>query len=160
MLEVGDDVRYVPLFDYETTLIAGPDHPIAQIERPSLHDIGHFGLILPPRHLATWGIVDLVFQQHGVDYSVTLEAGGWEVIKRYVELGMGISIVTSICLRGNEQLIRKPLGEYFPNRSYGVVTRRGRFLSPAARAFIALMGADDHGSQTASALGEARMGTD
>lgn len=160
MLEVGDDVRYVPLFDYETTLIAACNHPIAEIEQPTLADIGEYGLILPPRHLATWGIVELVFQQHHVDYSVTLEAGGWEVIKRYVQLGMGISIVTSICLRGDEQLVRRPLDQYFPNRSYGVVTRRGRFLSPAARAFIALMGADERGQQAATALGEARMGTD
>ena len=43
---------------------------------------------------------EAVFQQHGVAYNVTLEAGGWEVIKKYVEMGLGISIVTDICLTG------------------------------------------------------------
>lgn len=139
MLDVGDDVHYVPLFDYETVLITAPGHELAQIAHPTLEQIGSHGLILPPRHLATWGIVDLVFQHHCVDYNVTLEAGGWEVIKRYVEIGAGISIVTSICLTGTESLHHAPLSAYFPNRSYGVVTRRGRFLSPAARAFINML---------------------
>ncbi len=30
----------------------------------------------------------------------------------------------------------KPLSAYFPNRSYGIVVRKGRFLSPQAKRFI------------------------
>ncbi|MEM7505032.1 MAG: LysR family transcriptional regulator [Pseudomonadota bacterium] len=160
MLEVGDDVRYEPMFEYRATLIAPPDHPLARTGAPQLEDIAHYGLILPPRHLATWGIVDLVFQQHGLDYKVTLEAGGWEVIKRYVEIGLGISIVTSICLRGDEPLFTAPLDEFFPNRTYGVVTRRGRFPSPAARAFMAEMTPARPAHTFLSVAGEARLGTD
>ena len=85
-------------------------------------------------------MVDLVFQQHGLDYKVTLEAGGWEVIKKYVERGLGVSIVSAICLTDREALEVRPLGSYFPSRSYGVVLRRGRFLSPAAKRFIEMMG--------------------
>jgi len=71
---------------------------------------------------------------------VTLEAGGWEVIKKYVERGLGVSIVSAICLTDKEQLTVLPLGKYFPSRSYGVVLRRSKFLSPAAKRFIELMG--------------------
>ena len=46
-----------------------------------------------------------------ISYKVTLEAGGWEVVKKYVELGLGISIVTSICLTGNERLAALPEGD-------------------------------------------------
>jgi DNA-binding transcriptional LysR family regulator len=84
-------------------------------------------------------MVDLVFRQHNLDYKVTLEAGGWEVVKKYVELGMGISIVTSICLTGQERLARLSLDRYFPKRTYGVVLRHGKFLTPQARLFIEMM---------------------
>jgi DNA-binding transcriptional LysR family regulator len=87
-------------------------------------------------------VVDLVFQQHEVSYNVCLEAGGWEVIKRYVQIGLGVSIVTSICLRDEEPLWRCSLAEYFPKRSYGVVLRRGRFLSPQAQRFLELLDED------------------
>ena len=142
MLEVPDELTYHPVRDYEPMLITCEDHPLAAIERPTLEDIGPHGLILPPRHLSTWGMVDLVFQQHGVPYTVVLEAGGWEVIKRYVEIGTGVSIVTSVCLRGNEALAVRPMGAFFPTRSYGVVIRRGKFLSPQAKRFLELMDPD------------------
>jgi DNA-binding transcriptional LysR family regulator len=84
-------------------------------------------------------MVDLVFRQHNASYHVALEAGGWEIIKKYVELGLGISIVTDVCLRENDNVARMPLGHYFPQRSYGIVLRRGKFLSPQARRFIEMM---------------------
>jgi len=140
MLEVPDDISYRPIYTYDTVLITAPDHPLAKIPEPTLADISPHGLILPPRHLSTWGVVDVVFRQHHLDYTVTLEAGGWEVIKKYVKRGLGVSIVSAICLTDEEQLTVLPLGKYFPSRSYGVVLRRGKFLSPAAKRFIEMMG--------------------
>jgi DNA-binding transcriptional LysR family regulator len=140
MLEAPEDISYRPIYTYDTVLITPRDHPLARIPEPTLEDISRHGLILPPRHLSTWGVVDLVFRQRNLDYTVTLEAGGWEVIKKYVERGLGVSIVSAICLSDNEQLSVRPLGKYFPSRSYGVVLRRGKFLSPAAKRFIDRMG--------------------
>lgn len=142
MLEVPEDISYQPIVRYQTVLITPLGHPLAKKSTVSLEDISPYGLILPPRHLSTWRMVDLVFQQHGVPYRVNLEAGGWEVIKEYVRRGLGISIVTSICLNGGERLQAIPLGAYFPDRSYGLVLRKGKHLSPAARRFIALLDPD------------------
>ena len=60
--------------------------------------VAAYGLILPPQRLTTYRLVDLVFQQNRVPYTVALEVGGWEVIKQYVAMGQGISIVTAFCL--------------------------------------------------------------
>lgn len=139
LLEVPEDVVYKPVVSYDPVLIAPPDHPLATKSAVTLEDISPYGLILPPRHLSTWAMVDFTFRQHNVPYHVALEAGGWEVIKKYVELGLGISIVTDVCLGGEERLARIPLGQYFPRRSYGIVCRKGKFLSPQARRFIEIM---------------------
>lgn len=139
MLEVPDDLVYRPVVTYKPALIVPKDHPLAKKKAIRLDDISPYGLILPPRHLSTWRIVDLVFRQNGVSYQVALEAGGWEVIKKYVELGLGISIVTDVCLTGEEQLAAIPLDQYFPRRSYGLVLRQGRYLSPQAKRFIDIM---------------------
>lgn len=142
MVEVPADVTFVPIFTYEPVLITPLDHPLAGQQDVTLEDISPCGLILPPRHLSTWRIVDLVFQQHGLSYEVRLEAGGWEVVKKFVELGLGVSIVTSICVTGQEKLAVVPLTRYFPKRTYGVVMRKGKFLSPQARAFLEVMDPD------------------
>ncbi len=141
MLEIPDDIEYEPIVSYSPVLIAPLDHPLSKVKELSLSDISPYGLILPPRHLSTWRIVKMVFAQHNTNYKVTLEAGGWEVIKRYVKIGLGVSIVTDVCIteRDREEMTILPLDKYFPKRSYGIVTRKGKFLSTPAERFIDLM---------------------
>ena len=136
MLDVPSDIDYQPVYTFEPALIMPHGHPLAEREKVRIEDIAPYGLILPPRRLTTWRMVDRVFQQHQVPFNVALEVGGWEVIKRYVELDFGISIVTGICLREDDKLVAKNMSDYFPRRSYGTVMRRGKYLSPQARAFL------------------------
>jgi DNA-binding transcriptional LysR family regulator len=141
MLEVPADLIYDPIVTYNPVIITPLDHPLAKIEKVTIKDIGKYGLILPPRHLSTWHIVKMVFAQNNVNFEVTLEAGGWEVIKRYVSLGQGISIVTDVCITEDDRKRLKiiPIGQYFPKRSYGIVTRNGKFLSAPSQRFIEIM---------------------
>ena len=136
MLDIPSDISYQPVYSYEPALILPLGHALADLDPVKIEDIAPYGLILPPRRLTTWRMVDRVFQQHQVTFNVTLEVGGWEVIKRYVELDFGISIVTGICLKDEDKLVAKNMSAYFPKRSYGTVMRRGKFLSPQARAFL------------------------
>jgi len=139
MIDIPRDILYLPVFNYDPMLITALDHPLAGRAEVTLEEVSHCGLILPPRHLSTWHIVDLVFRQQGLEYDVVLEAGGWEIIKRCVEKNLGVSIVTSICLTGTERLASIPLSRYFPRRSYGLVMRKNKQLSPQARRFVELM---------------------
>jgi DNA-binding transcriptional LysR family regulator len=136
ILDVPSDISYTPLYSFDPALILPLHHPLSEKQNIEPKDISPYGLILPPRRLTTWRMVDRVFQQAQVPYEVVLEVGGWEIIKRYVELGFGISIVTSICLREGDRLVARNMSAYFPKRTYGIVTRRGRHLPPPARAFL------------------------
>jgi DNA-binding transcriptional LysR family regulator len=142
MIEIPDDLSFQPLFSFAKMLITARGHPLARVAKPTLRDISPYGLILPPRHLNTWRLVKTVFTQHDLQCRVLFEAGGWEVIKKYVELNLGVSIVTAICLTGGENLHVAPMGQYFPNRTYGVVMRRKKVLSLQARLFIEMLQAE------------------
>ena len=141
MLDVPANLRYEAAYRFEPMLIVPPDHPLAHKSPLKLEDLSPYGLILPPKRLTTYRMVDLVFQQNRVPYTVALEVGGWEVIKQYVAMGLGISIVTAICLTETDRtrLVARSLAAYFPSRTYGVVVRKGKLLSPQARAFIELI---------------------
>ena len=141
MLDVPNDIAWAPVYHYDPMLIMPPEHPLAHKEHILLEDLSPYGLILPPQRLSTYRLVDLVFQQRQVPYQVAIEVGGWEVIKEYVAMGMGISIVTGICITeaDRSRLAVRNLRQYFPQRSYGVVMRKGKFLSNEARAFIDLI---------------------
>ncbi|MGN6153867.1 MAG: LysR family transcriptional regulator [Lysobacteraceae bacterium] len=141
MLDVPADLDYAPVYRFDPMLIMPRDHPLATKPDLRLEDLSPYGLILPPQRLTTYRLVDLVFQQNRVPYTVALEVGGWEVIKQYVAMGLGISIVTAICLTDadRDRLAARSLAKYFPARSYGVVVRKGKYLSQQARDFIELI---------------------
>ena len=144
MLDVPADLSYAPVYRFEPLLIAPPDHPLIKQRDLKLADLSPHALILPPKRQLTYRLVDLVFQQNRVPYTVALEVGGWEVIKQYVAMGMGISIISSICMTDadHDRLASRSLSAWFPSRSYGVVVRKGKYLSPQARAFIELIKPD------------------
>ncbi len=142
LLETPGDLSFYPIVSYDPMLITCLDHPLAKKKRLTLRDISRYPLILPPRNLSTWRMVEFVFAERQLPYEVRLEVGGWPVIKKYVSVGLGISIVMSICLREDDKLEAQPVSKYFPQRIYGVVTRKGKRLSRQARHFIQLMAPD------------------
>ncbi|MGF1645050.1 MAG: LysR family transcriptional regulator [Thiotrichales bacterium] len=142
LLQVPEGIVYKPFMSFDSFLITPLDHPLAALETVSLADISPYGLILPPRNLSTWRMVDTVFRQHSVPYTVAMEAGGWEIVKKYVELGLGISLVTEVCLNGNERIHKVPLRHLFPSRHYGVIVRKGKFFTPQAKEFIRMFRED------------------
>ncbi len=163
MFDTPADIQFHPLVTYEPMLITRLDHPLAGQARVTLKDIAKYPLILPPKNQSTYRVVEMVFGQHSLEYDVKLEVGGYDVIKKYVELGLGISIVMSHCLSGADHLHSVPLGRWFPKRTYGVVLRKGAALSPAAERFVEMIREEstEHGAgsagggETAGSAGEA-----
>jgi len=140
MTDVPADLSYAPAYRFEQVLITPHDHPLAQGEL-SLEAVSRHPLVLPPKRQITYRLVDQVFQRHRLPYTVALEVGGWEVIKQYVAMGMGISIVPALCLKDidPDRLVARSMRQWFPERSYGVIMRRGKVLSAQARAFVELI---------------------
>jgi DNA-binding transcriptional LysR family regulator len=136
MLETPPDILFHAIVRFEPMLITKLDHPLASRKRILLKDIARFPLILPPRDQSTYRYVARVFAEHSLQPDVKLEVGGYDVIKTYVKLGLGVSIVMSHCMRGDEQLFTASLHRYFPSRGYGLVLRKGRKLSTATEQFI------------------------
>jgi DNA-binding transcriptional LysR family regulator len=132
------DIEFHPVVSYEPVIITCREHPLS-CRRLTLKEISRYPLILPPRGLSTWNLVDSTFRKHGLNYQVAMEVGGWEVIKKYVELGLGISLILSIGITGQEDLEVIPAGAFFPKRTYGVVLRKGRILASQARRFVDLL---------------------
>ena len=137
--EVPEEITFYPVVSYEPMLITSRDNPLAKRKRITLEAISKQPLILPPRRLSTWRRVEFVFTQHNLSYEVKLEVGGYDVIKKYVELGLGVSIVMNNCLTREDRLFKSSVSRYFPNRTYGIVLRKNSILSPQVRSFIKVM---------------------
>lgn len=137
--EPPEGTEFHPIVSYDPVVITCRGHALARQEKLSLAQISQYPLILPPRNLSTWPMIDSTFKAHGLPYQVAMEVGGWEAIKKYVALDLGICIIIRIGITGQENLEVISAAEFFPGRTYCVVLRKGRILTPQAKRFIALL---------------------
>jgi DNA-binding transcriptional LysR family regulator len=98
-------------------------------------------LLFPGSQSITRVLVEEALTKAGLPYQVGLEAGGWEAIKTYAAAGFGVAVVPELCLSKEDRhrLAVRSTGDLFGQDSYGVVTRRGTVLPPAARELIRLV---------------------
>ena len=134
-----DTLEYRQFLPYDIVLITAPEHPLAGRDSVSPEEASAWPAIVPAAGTYSRQSGETAAQQFGVDVKAVISVGGWGVIKRFVEAGLGISVVPSIAVSETDRLSIISLKEHFPTRSYGVFTRRGRFLTPPARRLLRLM---------------------
>ena len=134
-----DTLEYRQFLPYDIVLITSLDHPLAGRDSVSPEEASAWPAIVPTPGTYSRQFGETAAQQFGVDVKAVISVGGWGVIKRFVELGLGISVVPSISVAETDRLSVISLREHFPTRSFGVFTRRGRFLTPPARRLLRLM---------------------
>ena len=127
------------VLSYDVVLITSEDHPLASRTTVSPEEVGAWPAIVPGSGTYSRQFGEVAARQHGVRIDVAIEVGGWGIIKRYVEHGLGISVVPSIAILATDRVAVIPLTEYFPTSSFGVYTRRGKYLTPPALRLLRLM---------------------
>jgi DNA-binding transcriptional LysR family regulator len=132
------DMAFFPFRTANRLLIAPRNHPIHRTKSLTPEGLARYPFILPWHGSATRKLIEGFFAERGLALRVALEAGGWEAIKRYAGLGLGVGVVPDFCLDpADRRLSARPARHLFGQDTYGIVTKRGRETSPAARALIA-----------------------
>ena len=79
----------------------------------------------------------------GLPFNVAFEIGSTDTVKHYVSRGLGVGIVSGICLSADEwqrlTLLELPK-EYGGTTEYGVVLRRDKYRSAGLGGFLKLLG--------------------
>ena len=130
------DLEFRPVFSSDTVFITPEDHPLAGRETVELAEIAAFPAVMHGATHYAGELTDILMRQHGQVANIVLEVDGWNVIKEYVEAGVGVSAIPDICLSERDRVWSIPASRYFPSRMYGVLTRRDDLLSLAASWFI------------------------
>jgi DNA-binding transcriptional LysR family regulator len=130
---------YRPVLRFDRVLVAPPRHPVLRVRPLTLAAVAKYPLVLPWPRSTLRRKLELALEQARLPYRVVLEAGGWEVVKRYVALGLGIGIVPAFCIQRGDRLGKRVVTDLFGSEVYGIATRLGRPLSPAATELANLM---------------------
>jgi LysR family transcriptional regulator, low CO2-responsive transcriptional regulator len=78
-------------------LVLRRDHALAKKKGLCIRDLADSSLIVPPAGSPFREVLATYFQQHKVDWSVALEANGWELMMHFAGLGLGLAIVNGCC---------------------------------------------------------------
>lgn len=139
--ERSEQFDFVGIFADERVLITPRGHPLLDRPLTSLDEIAKWPLILRRRESYTSRMLEEEFQRKGLRYEVVVELDSMDMVKRYVALGMGVSVGPRLAIEPEDQdeLGIVSLTGLLPMEQSGVVTLRGRTLSTPARNFISVV---------------------
>jgi DNA-binding transcriptional LysR family regulator len=129
---VPADLDARPLTDVPLALVVPAAHPLAKKKRVRLADLAGARLVVPGPDRPHRAMIARALRDAGVPWDVAVEANGWALMLRFVELGVGLAIVNGCC-RLPRGLAARPLPE-LPRQRYYVLRRRraGRNATGAA----------------------------
>ncbi len=138
-------LELVPLRPDRLVLACPPEHRLARRAALSLAALAGEPFIAFDRDIPTRKLVDRLLRARRVPVSITMEFDNIETIKRSVEAGLGISILPRPALENEIKagtLVARTLSDPDLTRPIGIIYRRARELSPAARTFLATLKRD------------------
>ena len=133
--EKNEALLYQDLYRFRMMLIMPFDHPLSHETEIDLERIAEYPLLLA----ADQQMLMQAFKQRQLSVNIKAEMSDIALLKSFVEEGMGISIVSSVCLESTDKLVLKDLSSYFPARDYGIILRKGRCLSPQVKNFVVII---------------------
>jgi LysR family transcriptional regulator, transcriptional activator of the cysJI operon len=140
------NLTLVPWLEEPLVLVCAPGHPLAGKRRVNLSKLIGEDFIAFERDIPTRKIIDRLLRDHRVTVNRVMEFDNVETIKRAVEVGSGISILPQATVSDELKrgaLVKVEFVEGRVTRTVGMIYRRGRVMSAAAREFMRLMVAGD-----------------
>jgi DNA-binding transcriptional LysR family regulator len=132
----------VTIHQDDMALIVSPSHKLAARRSVQMTDLAGEPFILHKIGTTTRERLVKHFIDGGVKMKVTIELASIETIKRFVSIGMGISIVPRLCIAKEIEdgsLRALTIRDARFQRRLGLIYNKGRYQSQAARAFVALV---------------------
>jgi LysR family cys regulon transcriptional activator len=129
----------LPCYRWSHSIVVPPGHPLLELGRPvTLADLARHPIITYELGYTGRAHVDEAFEKAGLKPDVVLSAMDADVIKTYVELGMGVGIVASIAFDPERDRTLRALDarHLFEINLTRLAIRRGTWLRGYVYAFI------------------------
>lgn len=131
----------LPCYQWEHVLVVPPEHPLLKSNAITLEEIAAYPLITYDSAFAGRAKIDHAFALRNLKPDVLLEAIDADVIKTYVELGMGIGIIAGMAFdkERDKGLCAISVGHLFGTNVSRVALKQGAYLRSYVYSFIELM---------------------
>lgn len=138
------NIAVIPLREDKLVVVCNPEHRLARGKRTSARRISIKLLageefVAFERDIPTRKTIDRILKQHKVAVNYVMEFDNIETIKRSVEVGIGLSILPETAMANEvrtQLLVALNFSEGTFTRSIGIIHRKGKVFSTAAREFV------------------------
>lgn len=137
-LDHFDELVALPAYTWTHSVVVPPDHPLAREKALTLEAIATYPVVTYSKEFTGRSHIDGAFADRGLSPDIVLTAIDSDVIKTYVELGLGVGIIASVAFDPERDRQLKCFGAagLFPINTTRVAVRRGAYLRDFTFAFI------------------------
>ena len=135
-----DGILALPGYQWQHVIAVLPEHPLLTQKNISLEDLVEYPIITYDKAFAGRTKIDRAFESKHLQPDVVLEAIDADVIKTYVETGMGIGIVAGVAYdpERDRGLRTIPAGHLFGNNVTKIAIKQNAYLRSFVYTFIEL----------------------
>ena len=138
-LTTEENLASVPYYDWCHSIITPQDHPLASKTEISLTDLAEYPIITYHGGFTGRSKIDKAFTDAGVDVNIVMSALDADVIKTYVELGMGVGVVNNVAYDAERDYRLKQIQtDIFGLNTTWIAVRKGHLLRGYGYEFISL----------------------
>ena len=130
----------LPGYSWHHSVVVPVDHPLLKAGKLSLDELAKYPIITYDTAFTGRSHIDEAFTARGLATDIVLTAIDADVIKTYVELGLGVGIVASMAYEAKRDRNLRAIeaSHLFRSSTTRVAIRRGTFLRGYIYAFIEL----------------------
>lgn len=129
-----------PYYSWHHAIIAPKNHALTQLKKIQLEDLSEYPIVTYHEGFTGRKSIDEAFQAANITPDIVMSALDADVIKTYVELGLGVGIIASMAYQAerDHNLVLLDSTHLFPTNTTKIALRRGYFLRGFAHDFIEL----------------------
>jgi len=134
----------IPVYDWQHVAVMKADHPLAKfVTTPgklTLKDLARHPLITYEQQFSGRSKIDAAFAAVNIEPSIVLEAIDADVIKTYVQIGMGVGIVAGVAADARRDgLVLLPCGHLFGRNVTRLAVKEGTYLRGFVYSFVEML---------------------
>jgi LysR family cys regulon transcriptional activator len=134
------ELAVMPCYQWNRCVVTPLDHPLLRQPSLTLEDLVNYPIITYDSAFAGRTLINKAFDAKGLTPNVVLTAIDSDVIKTYVELGLGIGLLAEMAFEPERDKALRAIdaSHLFENSTTNLGIRRGKYLQTYMYAFIEL----------------------
>jgi LysR family cys regulon transcriptional activator len=140
MIEHHPGLVSLPVYQWNRCVVVPPKHPLIKAGRLTLEKLAAYPIVTYDFAFANRSLVQKAFESRGLAPHVVLSAQDSDVIKTYVELGLGVGILARMAFdpKRDRELRAIDASHLFESSTTRLGIKRGAYLRRYAYEFIEL----------------------